>query len=189
MPEIINFYTKSPNVESLHLSRNQLNYQDAGLLTVALDETQIKGVSKIRILDLSRNEFGKEGAKIFATILPKNNTLQFLDLSNNKIGVRGAQEIAKNLQQNHSIQFLNIFNNLIGFDGAKAFGEMLKMNSTLQHIEFGHNRIRDKGLAELVKGITDEGSKSTMKILGLRMNFLTEGGISDFLKVIKTKKN
>jgi|NOAtaT_5_FD_contig_111_381240_length_1875_multi_2_in_0_out_0_3 hypothetical protein len=36
------------------------------MLVLALDPTRANFCSKVRILDLSKNAFGKEGAKIFA---------------------------------------------------------------------------------------------------------------------------
>lgn len=188
-PKIIDLYTQSTCVESLHLSNTQLNQKDAALLALALDETIQKPKSKIKILDLSKNQFGKEGAKIFFEVLSKNSILQVLDISNNKIGVRGAQVLAQHLQNNQSIRFLNLFNNLIGFDGAKAIGQMLKANKTIQQIELGHNRIRDKGLLEIAEGIVAQGSKTQIRSLGLRLNFLSEDGIIDFLNKVKTNKN
>lgn len=74
-PEIIKLYKNSPNIDSLHLSQNSLNHKDAALLTLALDESKDNFKSKIKILDLSKNNLGKEGAKVFAPILPKNSTL------------------------------------------------------------------------------------------------------------------
>jgi Ran GTPase-activating protein (RanGAP) involved in mRNA processing and transport len=47
------------------------------------------GVTRLRILNLSRNVMNKEGAKILAPALEGNKSLQVLDLSQCKIGVSG----------------------------------------------------------------------------------------------------
>lgn len=166
------------------MGSNNLNKNDADLLSLALDPTRADFCSNIRVLDLSKNAFGKEGAKIFATILEKNHILESLDLSKNQIGVSGAQAIAKSLEKNKSVRFLNLFNNRIGYDGAKALAHTLSVNSTLSHIEIGHNRIRDKGFLEIGEGIV-KNPASGVKILSVRFNFLTDDGISDFLTTLK----
>lgn len=62
------------------------------------------------------------------------------------------------MKNNKGVKFLNLFNNKIAFDGAKAFAECLAVNKVLEFIEFGHNRIRNKGLSELAKGIARNDS-------------------------------
>jgi Ran GTPase-activating protein (RanGAP) involved in mRNA processing and transport len=158
-------------------------------------------VSKIKILNLSRNLLGKEGAKIISTIFVHNNivnnikiyliwfkTLGFLkievfDISNNKIGVAGAQAIAHALEKNTSVKVLNIFANTIDVDGARAFEKTLSVNSTLELIDFGHNRLRNEGLMAIAKGIF-ANKTSAVSHLALRFNFVTEDGFTEFLKKV-----
>jgi hypothetical protein len=53
---------------------------------------------------------------------------------------------------------------------------VLAHNQKIECIELGHNRIRDKGLKAIVKGLS-ENPQSKLRILGLRFNFLTKAGI------------
>lgn len=186
-PEILQLFSRCPKIESLTLSSCSLNKNDADLLSLALDPTREGFASRIKVLNLSKNLINKEGAKIIASILEKNNIIEIVDLSKNQIGVSGAQALAQKLEKNTSVKFLNIFNNKIGFDGAQAFGNTFKVNCTLEQVEFGHNRIRNKGLYSLGEGIA-QNPKSKINTLGLRFNFLNEDGIIDFLKVTKGSK-
>lgn len=55
---------------------------------------------KLRVLNLSRNNLNKEGAKVLSNFLESNKTLEFLDLSGNKVGVSGGKSIAIALRKN-----------------------------------------------------------------------------------------
>jgi len=48
-------------------------------------------------LNLSKNHINKEGGKILAEVIGKNNTLEALDLSGNLLGVSGTKALAKAL--------------------------------------------------------------------------------------------
>jgi len=157
--------------------------QDADVLSLALDPKRIGFVSKIKILNLSRNLLQKEGAKILATIFKTNGILEVLDVSSNKLGVAGAQCLAEALRENKSVKYLNIFANKIDVDGARSFETTLSVNSTLEFIDFGHNRLRDEGTMALARGIS-KNKDHKLKFLGLRFNFISEDGIIDFLKKV-----
>jgi Ran GTPase-activating protein (RanGAP) involved in mRNA processing and transport len=182
-PALVKFLARSKNITNVQLKQCSINEKDADLLALALDPTRVNFASKIQVLNLSRNNLKKEGAKILSTIFEKNNILQVLDVSHNFLGVSGAKSIAEGLSKNKSVRYLNIFSNKIDVDGARAFGEMLKVNSTIEYIDFGHNRIRDEGLSSIAKGISTN-KNSAIKQLGLRFNFLTGDGIISFLKKI-----
>jgi Ran GTPase-activating protein (RanGAP) involved in mRNA processing and transport len=144
---------------------------------LALDERRVGLQSKLKVLDLSKNNLQKDGVKTLAGVLPYNNVLEFLDLSKTNMGVSGADEIAKSLRNNKSLKYLNFFNNKIGYDGAKSIAEnVIAHHPTLEFLEIGHNRIRDKGLTSIVTALL-LNSKSNIKVLGLRFNFLTNEGI------------
>lgn len=65
---LIKFYARTKGLETLLLSGTGLNKSDAELFTIALDSTRPYFESRIKILDLSKNYLGKEGAKIFSEI-------------------------------------------------------------------------------------------------------------------------
>lgn len=145
--------------------------------------------SKIKVLNISKNKLGKEGAKLLAEVIEHNSFLEVIDISKNSIGVSGAQALSLSLKNNKSVKFINLFNNKITFDGAKAFAEnVLPFNTVLEFLEIGHNRIRDKGLKAISNGII-KNPQSNIKSLGLRFNFLTKSGVEYLLESLSQNKN
>ena len=57
---------------------------------LALDPRKANFKSQIKVLNLSKNNLGREGMKALAEVLPHNNILEVLDLSKNRMGVSGA---------------------------------------------------------------------------------------------------
>lgn len=146
-PEYVKILADSPHLNTLHIQSTGMQKNMADILVLALDERREKLKCQLKVLDLSKNNLDKEGAKVLASILPYNNVLEVLDLSKNRMGVSGADELAKSLRNNKSLKFLNVFNNKIGYDGAKSIAEnIIRFHPTLEFLEVGHNRIRDKGL-------------------------------------------
>lgn len=104
----------------------------AEVLFLALDERLPNLSSRIKVLNLSKNKIGKEGAKLLAEVIQNNHFLEVIDISKNEIGVSGAQALSLSLKNNKSVKFINLFNNKIAFDGAKAFAEnVLPFNTVL----------------------------------------------------------
>lgn len=92
------------------------------------------------------------------------------------------------LKGNKSLKFLNLFNNKIGFDGAKSVAHNIILNHpTLECIELGHNRIRDKGLKEVVDALLNN-KNSVLKILGLRFNYITNIGATYLYNKLTSNK-
>jgi Ran GTPase-activating protein (RanGAP) involved in mRNA processing and transport len=58
-----------------------------------IENLQIPKTS-LRVLNLSRNAIGKEGAKLLAAALEKNSSLEVLDVSQCMLGVSGTVSIA-----------------------------------------------------------------------------------------------
>lgn len=61
--------------------------------------------------------------------------------------------------------------------GAKQICELLKQNQTLEFLDIGHNRIRQKGLEYITDGLV-QAKNSSLKTLGLRMNFINDFGFT-----------
>jgi len=158
------------------------------ILVLALDPRRDDFVSKIKVLNLSKNSLGKEAIKNLGEVLPHNGIIEVLDLSKNALGVSGANEIAVAFKNNKSLKSLNLFNNRIGFDGAKAVAENIVANHpTLELLELGHNRIRNKGLKAIVDALVTN-KNSSLKVLGTRFNFLTNVGITYLYNKIQGAK-
>jgi len=187
-PPLVQLITQSPKLVNLQFKQCSLNKSDADLFLLALDPTRPNFKSKIKILNLSFNNLGKEGAKTLASVLEKNKTLEVLDVSHNALGVSGAKSLAASLTHHTSLKYLNLFANKIDVDGARAFEQTLKTNTSLEYIDFGHNRLRNEGVAALARGIS-ANKNIRLKYLGLRFNFIDADGITSFLKKIYADKN
>ena len=80
----------SPNLTTFHALSTGMQKNLADILVLALDDRREKLKCQLRVLDLSKNNLDKEGAKVLASVLPYNNVIEVLDLSKNAIGVSGA---------------------------------------------------------------------------------------------------
>ena len=74
-PEYVKLFSYSPCLESLNMRSTNLQKNIAEVFVLALDPRRTNFVSKIKVLDLSKNALGKEGIKILAEVLPHNNIL------------------------------------------------------------------------------------------------------------------
>lgn len=153
-----------------------LSKTDVELLSYSLHQNPF-GRSQVRVLNLSRNTIMKEGAKILASALEENDSLEVLDLSQCKLGVSGTVSIALALQKNKALKHLNLYRNKVDVDGARALRELLKVNSTIEFLDVGHNRLREKGIKALTDGII-ENPTSNVRHLGIRFNFIKDDGFS-----------
>jgi hypothetical protein len=104
------------------------------------------------------------------------------------MGVLGAIELSLAFKENKSLRFLNLFNNKISFDGSKSVAQnILLHHPTLECLDLGHNRIRDKGLKEVVDALVSNKA-SALKVLGLRFNYITNGGATYLYNKLTTSK-
>lgn len=89
-PNLLKLIARSSNLVSLQFKNCKMNKKDADLLSLALNTAREHTKSNIKVLNLSKNNLTKEGAKVIAKILEVNKSLVSLDLSKNQIGVKGA---------------------------------------------------------------------------------------------------
>ena len=152
----------------------------------SIGKNPVSPCKTLKILNLSKNDITKEGAKILAPALEENKSLEYLDLSQNRLGVYGMQLIAQSLKKNQTLKGLNLFKNIIDVDGARALRELLKVNRSLEFLDIGHNRIRAKGLEAVSEGIIN--GSCPLKSLGLRMNFINDDGFQSFFDEVILSK-
>jgi Ran GTPase-activating protein (RanGAP) involved in mRNA processing and transport len=165
------------HLQTVNLSVCNLVSKDMELLSYALHQNP-KGKSRVRVLNLSRNNIMKEGAKILAAALEGNASLEVLDLSQCKLGVSGTVSIANSLKKNATLKHLNLYRNKLDVDGARALRELLKVNSTLEFLDLGYNRLREKGIMAITDGILENEAGSNLQHLGIRFNFIKDEGFA-----------
>jgi hypothetical protein len=181
---------KNPNWPAfLHFAKHcktAINISDSrwtgamDLMVHAIGENPV-GTCKLTTLDLSRNQFKKEGAKQLGAAIALNKSIVTLDLSSCKMGVSGMYAICDALKTNTTLRNLNVYRNTFDVDGARALGEVLKVNSTITDLDIGHNRIRQTGLTAVVDGIL-ANKNSKVKTLAVRANFISDDSFTDLFE-------
>ncbi len=180
-PQFIKFICENKALQSLDLGSSFLNRFDGEVLALSLNAD--KHYSSLKTLNLARNGLRKEGAHALAdALMDEHIQLEHLDLSGNKIGVSGAKAFAAMLVKNKTLKVLNLFSNIIDVDGARALKDALKVNCTLRELDVGLNRLREKGVMALAEGI-NQNKTSALRTLGMRFNFISEDGISEFFNM------
>lgn len=176
----------NPNLTHLALNNFRMKPLDAEFLAAALQRN-----SYITSLDLKFNRLRAEGAKLIAEV----TTLKVLDISGNKIGDEGAEALARNfhltsltvtlcsrigfvgvtaLAKNTTLKELDLGGNHIGDGGAQALAEnttlrtlglqscglsllgiaVLLKNTTLTSLSLGYNDLKNEGAILLASSTT-----------------------------------
>lgn len=174
-PHFIRMFAQA-SFEYINMQMCKLQKADVELLAYSLHPNPV-AKARVRVLNLSRNDIMKEGAKVLALALEGNDSLEVLDISQCKLGVSGTVTIAQALQKNKTLKHLNLYRNKVDVDGARALRELLKVNSTLTFLDVGHNRLREKGIMAITDGII-ENPTSSLTHLGIRFNFIKDDGFT-----------
>lgn len=74
-PEFVKLLARSPNLSNVALSTNNLQKSFAEVLSLAIDPRRADFKSKIKVLDLSKNQINKDGIKALAEVLPHNQII------------------------------------------------------------------------------------------------------------------
>ncbi|CAM2116128.1 unnamed protein product [Caretta caretta] len=82
----------------------------------------------LKILDLSWNGFGNEGALALGEALKLNNILVQLDISSNHINNEGAGKLARGLEDNGNLKILKLSHNPLTVEGAVALVTSIRKN-------------------------------------------------------------
>ena len=141
------------SVESLDLSCNKLNDNEAKKLFSALDFNK-----KLRKLNLSKNDVSDDAAVVISNCLMSNEILNDLDLSVNNITDEGAKRIADAIRVNKTLWELNISKNLISKEGIMKIVEACTQNRTLHKLVCTHNNLSKSGFAAINEYIRKENA-------------------------------
>ena len=156
--------------------------------------------TSVKILKLSYNPLGDEGAKALAEILGRNGTessetvnttLEHVDLSWCSIEPIGAQHLAQALRVNTSVKTLNLScNPLVGYEGAKALAQMLGgngvescgiVNTTLEYVVLSDYNIGPVGAQHLAQALR---VNTSVKTLDLSHNLLGDEGAKALAEIL-----
>ena len=142
-----------------------------GLLSLC---TALKANSCLKLLNLSNNLIGPEGASKLVDALKGNESLTSLDVSSNKLGQDGALHFANLLVvkwekielergRGHGIRSpgivsLNLASNFIGLQGENsimALAAAVEVNKCLKKINLENNRIQDDTRSAIIRKFKD----------------------------------
>ena len=128
----------------------------------------------IRVLILSHNKIGDDGARAIAHALRGCEVLSVLDLSGNGIQDAGAEAISEALRS-CKLQRLSLASNCIGDDGARAIVHVLRGCGALSVLDLSGNGIQDAG----TKGLSEALRSCKLQRLSLAFNCIrTDGSLA-----------
>ena len=162
--EIVNVMNDNMTVQSLNLSGNHFNDNDAEKIAKMLLNNSV-----LEELDLSHNNISIKGAIAISESLKYNTTLQYLkipwnnqfidtcysalDLSQKGMKIVDIQIMAKILFNNKTVVELKLSQNKISDDCALCISECIKNNKTLTKLDLSMNKISDLGLKRIVPAL------------------------------------
>ncbi|KAG8538876.1 hypothetical protein GDO81_021859, partial [Engystomops pustulosus] len=127
----------------------------------------------LRVLDLSYNGFGNDGAAALGEALKVNNVLEEINISNNRIALQGAVRFALCVKENKTLRVLKMGRNPIQSDGCFAILKSIQANSesAIESLDFSDIFV-NKQFDDLYAAV-----KTTMTNLSIKL-----GGNSDMFK-------
>ena len=137
----------------------------------------------IRVLILSHNKIGDDGARAIAHALRGCEVLSVLDLSGNGIQDAGTEALSEALRC-CKLQRLSLASNCIGPSGALAVAGVLKqVYKSLDTLDLSCNRLGDVGAVCLAGGLKH---CSILKHLHLNCNFVGDDGAVALARCLQT---
>lgn len=169
---IVDKLSQAENLDELNLSNCRMGHFGAK----AMGDVDLP--SSLKVLDLSCNAIGNDGAWKLAPALDALTSLELLSLSKNQIGDDGASEIGCRLPStlkvlvmrdneiadvgartiasalvNSKIEKVVLANNNIGSSGATALSWTISQSSYLQELDLNENEVGDEGAAALATNL------------------------------------
>lgn len=135
----------STNYTVLNLENNHITGVGARLII----ENLVTHCPDIKVLNLTRNQIGDDGAEFLSRILPVI-PLHTLGINDNGITKIGARILASGLIGNCSLVYLDIGYNQLGDEGVIAIAEALKVNNTLVTLCLYGNNVTERSIITLL---------------------------------------
>jgi len=164
----------------LHLSNK---IRDLDELRMVLDSLKVN--TDLKILDLSKNKLGEEGALVVRNKLGPNRSVEELDLGYNEIGDVGMLAMSE-LLMTGNLKRINLYGNNFGYKGAAIISAVLKYHTSLSVLDIGENNIGDEGAIALSEGLKVNTGLSTLAIYD---NNIGDLGIIAISSAMQTQKS
>ena len=166
--EIIGVINSNMAVQSLNLSDNDFNDDDAERIAGALINN-----NTLKELDFSRNKITTKGAIAISDCVQKNVQLQNLKISWNNHFLNTDQSI------------INFSDRVVTDTDTQIVTKILCKNETVTKLDLSHNRITDKGAKSICMCIA---SNNSLKELDISGNRITVTGLRKILDSIQTNQ-
>ncbi len=174
-----------PKIQSLDLSRNNLDSCDLQILSVGITVCR-----DLMNLDLSTNNIDSDGIIQLAESLNYFTNLKSISHKSNKIGSDGAIALMKSIVNCIELEHLQFQCNSIGPDGAVAIAHWVSstskrrpdQNSTLLVLNLALNSIKRKGAVEIAKVLKFCKNLSFFSISGNNIDFKASDPLANGLK-------
>ena len=135
--QILSTDLAKPKLNTLILIGNDIRGKGCTLVIQGI----IKRDITLRVLDISDNLIGIEGANSIATLVSqKHCTLQLLKLENNQLRDRSAKLLLQSIGINTSLKSVSLARNLLS--RGEALSHMIRKNSTMEHLDLSWNTLR-----------------------------------------------
>ena len=192
--DIVNVMDNNMTVQSLNLSDNHFNDNDAEILV------QILGKNKIlQQLDFSNNDITTKGATVISERLQMLQHLKMswndhvIDTNHSSVSFTrkhlsdiDVHIVAKVLCSNETVTKLDLSQNRISKNGAISISQCIEYNKTLKELDLSKNIISNVGLKKIAVAMQ---TNQTLQKLNISHNNISDDGavaISKCLKVNNT---
>lgn len=132
-----------------------------------------------RVLSLTGNNIGDNGAYEIANLINQTETLISINLSSNSIGDSGASEIFKSLLDNKTLVNLSIGSvsgvsrNYLGINSLTQLSKMLLRNKVLSDLDLSMTEITADTIEPMIVGLS---ANQTLRVLNLSNNNIQSKG-------------
>ncbi len=152
---------KNQQIKLIDLSNNSLG--DLGVLPIL--QGAVRVIPSLRVLNLSANNIGSDGANNIATVLTANQTLWSLELGSapnasrkNHIESKAAAALAQSLMKNKALSHLGLRGNPIGKGAsttiaADSLGALLAKSKTLTSLSVEETSLGGRGCNVILQAL------------------------------------
>jgi len=173
LQENVDNVPRCSHLRSLNLSRNFLSDDHISILAPAISKC-----SELKIMDLSWNEIGNEGAIALSRSIPRSITE--LDISYNVIGQDGCNELFKLLEDPSHLRSLNLSGNFLSDDHISILAPAISKCSNLEIMDLSLNAIGNEGAIALSRSIP-----RSLTELDMSYNVIGLDGCNELFKLLE----
>eukprot|EP00961_Rhodomonas_salina_P149347 2010205-Rhodomonas_salina.2 len=160
----------------------ELELRDMGDLAISSICPTVKGLCRLRILDLRCCRIEDMGAEVLAGALCSLDSLTTLDVGVNRIGRAGAETVGSGLCALSALTLLDMsLNDNVGDEGASALAEAVRSHPALSVLRLSRTGLSDDGAIELADSLC---GAAKLGEIDLAWNSIGVAGVSALVAVL-----